>query len=192
MSFGALPCLRCLRSIEYHQNVQLNIACRKTQTSATCQPCKEKHLGFRRCQSVRTIPCLIVCLLMIQVPHAFAGRAWKLIAAVLVQANQQLPPTAAQRSEASTLCWEITVSLKHTSPEVNATASLAAHMSGFSDLVSSNQRLIAQTEVLLHRGETQQQELEEAQGEILRLRSMVSDRGAGFPTPGKSCNLIPI
>ncbi|KAI4112505.1 MAG: hypothetical protein LQ345_006352, partial [Seirophora villosa] len=70
MSFGALPYLRCLRAIEYHQDVQANIACRKAQTSATYQPCKDKHLGFRGYQAV---------------PHAFAGHTWQLIADVLAR-----------------------------------------------------------------------------------------------------------
>ncbi|KAI4117882.1 MAG: hypothetical protein LQ345_001977 [Seirophora villosa] len=113
----------------------------------------------------------LLCALLgyIMVPHVFAVRAWQLIAGVLNQGNLQLPPTAEQRAEASKLCKEISVSLKHTSPEVNATVSLAAHLGGFSDLVAANQRLVAQTEVLLHRGESQQRELEAAQSEVNHL-----------------------
>ncbi|KAI4087360.1 MAG: hypothetical protein LQ344_006855 [Seirophora lacunosa] len=117
-----------------------------------------------------------------RVPHVFTGRAWQLIAGAISQGDRHLPPTAEQRAEASKLYKEISVSLKHTSPEVNATASLAAHLGGYTDLVASNQRLVAQTKVLLHRGESQQRELKAAQSEVARLHGF---GGSGFPTPAK-------
>ncbi|KAI4178558.1 MAG: hypothetical protein LQ348_005580 [Seirophora lacunosa] len=101
--------------------------------------CGDKHLGFKGCQSI---------------PHVFTGRAWQLIAGAISQGDSHLPPTVEQRAEASKLCKEISVSLIHTSPEVNTTASLAAHLGGYTDLVAWNQRLVAQTKVLLHRSES--------------------------------------